>query len=51
MRHQLVREVSTICAGYDPERAMSAVARSAGLLTRSGVNVEQLLAETSDERA
>lgn len=51
VRYRVVRQAGDIWTDYDPERAVKAVERSAGILKRSGVNVEELLTETSDDRS
>lgn len=40
--YDVVRQAESIWAGYDPERALRAVEKSAGILKRAEVDAEQL---------
>jgi hypothetical protein len=41
-RYRVIREADDIWADYDPEKAMQAIERSAGILKRAGVDAERL---------
>jgi hypothetical protein len=49
-RYRIVREVENIWADYDPEKALRAVERSAGILKRAGVDAERLEKEIYADR-
>lgn len=42
IRYDVVRQAEDIWADYDPQRALKAVEKSAGILKRAGVDAEQL---------
>ena len=50
VRYDVVRQAEDLWAGYDPDRAMRAVERSAGILKRAGVDAEQLERDIYDDR-
>jgi hypothetical protein len=50
VRYDVVRRAENIWADYDPERALSAVEKSAGILKRAGVDAAQLERDIYDDR-
>jgi len=50
VRYDVVRQAESIWAGYDPERALRAVEKSAGILKRAGVDAEQLERDIYEDR-
>lgn len=50
VRYDVVRQVEDIWAGYDPQRALEAIEKSAGILKRAGVDAEQLERDIYEDR-
>lgn len=50
VRYDVVRRVEDIWDSYDPERALRAVEKSAGILKRAGVDAEQLERDVYEDR-
>lgn len=50
IRYDVVRQAENIWAGYDPQRALKAVEKSAGILKRAGVDAEQLEQDNYEDR-
>jgi len=50
VRYDVVRRADDIWASYDPDRALKAVERSAGILKRAGVDAEQLERDIYEDR-
>jgi hypothetical protein len=50
VRYDVVRRTEDIWADYDPERALSAVEKSAGILKRAGVDAARLEQDIYEDR-
>ncbi len=50
VRYDVVRQAENMWAGYDPERALKAIEKSAGILKRAGVDAEQLERDIYEDR-
>jgi len=50
VRYDVVRRAEDIWASYDPDRALNAVEKSAGILKRVGVDAEQLEQDIYEDR-
>jgi len=50
VRYDVVRRAENIWAGYDPDRALKAVEKSAGILKRAGVDAAQLERDIYEDR-
>ena len=50
VRYDVVRQTEDIWAGYDPQRALKAIEKSAGILKRAGVDAEQLEKDVYEDR-
>lgn len=48
--YDVVRRAEDIWVGYDPDRALNAVEKSAGILKRAGVDAEQLERDIYEDR-
>lgn len=50
VRYDVVRHAEDIRAGYDPDRAVRAIEKSAGILKRAGVDAELLEKDIYEDR-
>ena len=50
VRYDVVRRAEDLWADYDPNRALKAVEKSAGILKRAGVDAEQLERDIYEDR-